>query len=299
MSEAEYDELVASFQKAQNLIQKGQYEQSMEYLEKCDGLALKFPSSQLLYETRRMISLCKLLQGQFREYVYERELAAEEIERLEGFDEAGEIYKELADILQVTDNLNLARKYYLLAASNFNRWAKRGENDVSPPEAWEAWALVCRGEAEVALDQRITAFAEAAQKFDQASLKKVKFKNFYRAKELFLEGRISILENCASAHSFNEEGIKRAEDLFAHAYLLDPILSLANICSKIFGGLRLFRKSEKEAQSLLEKSNELLGELAKPGLSRKLSSLLHPLQLAGAKGDLASFCKAIEEVLTM
>jgi hypothetical protein len=297
MSEIEYEELLTSFQKAETEIQKGLYEEALKYLERCDYLASKFPKSQFLYETRRLISLCKFLQGKFEEYTYERELAAEEIERLKGYDEAGEIYKDLADVLLVAGRLNLAQKYYLLAESNFCRWAKNCESDISPPEAWEAWASVCKGQAQTTKDLRILAFAEASRKFAQASSKKIEFKDFYKSRELFLRGRVSILENCFDTSSFNEEGVEKAWKLFSQAYSVDPTFRLAEICAKIFSGLNLLKESGKKAQDLFEESKVLLNSFKNIGLSRKLSSLLNSFQLVWNRQNLASFCRDIEQML--
>jgi hypothetical protein len=297
MSENEYEELLTFFQRAHELIQEGLYEEALNHLERCEYLASKFTKSHLLYETKRLISICKLLQGKFEEFIHERELAAEEIERLGGYDEAGEVYKELADLLLVTDKFHLAKKYYFLADLNFNRWAESYEDDASRREAWKAWALVCRGQAQSSSDKRISNFTEASQKFAQASLQKVKFKNFYQGRELFLKGRIAILKYCINPVSFDKKGLQIAERLFAQACALDPSFLLAKTCVKIFRGLRLLEKSENKAKKLFEEAKILLKEFKNLGLSHKLSSLLCSFQFIWDKQNLSSFCKGIEEIL--
>jgi len=302
MTSAEFECLQSDFISVNSLINKDLYEEALDKLYILEKEATKFPHSRMTSDIRSYIVYCLIKLDRISEALFEKKLLAEETERLGDFDESGDIYKEIGDMLKVGGKIEKSRIYYLLAKNSYETYVSTNSSvEPSPPEAWLAWSLVCKGEAINVLGQKAAAYIDASHKFGEAKEARKDNKmlsSFYESRNFFLMGRASLIIAVESICDVQNLKICEARYFFGQAAKADINWKLAIACEDIVSALLFYDSRKKETIQLMSKAKTNLGEIEKIVYSEKLCELIDNY-LNGTVKDVTSFCIAFEQSLIL
>jgi len=298
MTSAKFEHLQSELISVNALINTGLYEKALDKLYLLEKETVNFSGSHLTSSVRSYISYCLIKLDRVLESILEKELFAEETARLGDFDEAGDTYKEIGDTLKLGGKIDKSRAYYLLAKKSYETWVNTNRQiEPSPPEAWLAWSLVCKGEASNSWAQKATAYLEAARKFDEA--KKARKDNkmlisFYESRFFFLMGRAALLLSIESTPDDQKSKIYQARHFFEQAIEADKKWKLAMACEKIVGAILSYSPREEKTIQLMNTAKADLDMIEKRVTGEKLRELIDNY-LNGTVKDISSFCINFEQ----